>query len=731
MARPFILLGSVIFATLSAVTCLPAYTVPYIIGISAVSGILCLVLGIKLKFLKPVFVVFLAICLASTSYFLRSGFTYYPALQLTTEQEAVVTGTVKEIRKNHNNYHYILEDITVNNTNETIYKIRITYKKLVNASVDDIMTFNVKRINGYSGIPQFSMPDEDGVHLYAYSFAEPDIIKAENHSANYYLTLLRSFIANTLNNSIDKESAGAINAMLTGDKTFLSDETMQIFSHSGISHLFAVSGFHLSLWTSAIFVFFEKLNKKLRTFGNIFAIVFILFFMALTGFTPSVVRAGIMMLIFIAGQLTKYKADSVNSLFVALSFILLVNPYSVTSLSLQLSFLATLGIITLSSAVTEPVLKLRKKLKSKFLFTAVFSSYTTCMISLIATVFTCPVSASAFGMYSFLGPVTNILCLPVAQLILPLSSLGIATSFFAPVSKIFFTLCDVIMKYIIFVAEKISQFPVSAVNSKIQPVQTALFIILAATILFICFFERKNNCLRIVSAFSVISFLVVSVAVFAYDNTSFTFYVSSVGNGSATACNINGKKLVIGCGGEDYREYIFTDTLNTVSFREFDLLIIPDSTETESVYAEKLLGKYSFNSVVTCENYSVENTEKLLPQKVARGNLIKITIDENTNLLYINNDNFSGARIEAQDFTCTILFSPTSDFSAVPSDWSRGNLLISRQSLPETEIDFTDIIVSTDSVTPIESSDVKMTSTDGNITYTFNKYTGAGCYADK
>ncbi len=731
MARPFILLGTAIFATLTAISCLPAYTVPYIIGISAASGIFCLLLSIKLEFLKPVFVVFLAACLASTSYFLRSGFTYYPALQFTTEQKSVVTGTVKEIRKNYNNYHYILEDITVNNSHKTIHKIRITYKKLMDVSVDDVMTFNVQKINGYSGIPQFSMPDEDGVHLYAYSYAEPDITKAEKHSANYYLTLLRSFIAKTLNNNIDKESAGAINAMLTGDKTFLSDETMRIFSHSGISHLFAVSGFHLSLWTSAIFVFFEKLNKKLRIFGNIFAVAFILFFMALTGFTPSVVRAGIMMLIFIAGQLTKYKADSLNSLFVALSFILIINPYSVTSLSLQLSFLATLGIITLSSAVTEPVLKLRKKLKSGFLFTAVFSSYTTCMISLIATVFTCPVSASAFGLYSFLGPVTNILCLTVAQLILPLSTLGIATSFFEPVSKIFFALCNVIMKYIIFVAEKISQSPVSTVNSKIQPVQTALFMILAVTILLICFFERKNNYLRIVSAFSVISFLLVSVVVFAYDNMSYTFYVSSVGNGSATVCNINGKKLVIGCGGEDYREYAFTDTLNTVSFRNFDLLIIPDNTETESLYAEKILRQYSFNSVVACEDYSDESTEKLLPPKISKGDLMKITIDENTNLLYINNDDFNGARIEASDFTCTILFSPISDFSAVPSDWSQGNLLITRQSLPETEIDFTDIIVSTDSVTPFEADNVKLTSSDGNITYTFNKHTGAGCYADK
>ena len=110
---------------------------------------------------------------------------------------------------------------------------------------------------------------------------------------------------------------------------------------------------------------------------------------------------------------------------------------------------------------------------------------------------------------------------------------------------------------------------------------------------------------------------------------------------------------------------------------------------------------------------------------------MKITIDENINLLYINNDAFNGARFESPNFTCTILFRPTSDFSAVPPEWHQGNLLITRQNLPEAEIDFEDIIVSTGSIVPFEESNVKMTSLDGDIIYTFNKHTGAGCYADK
>lgn len=728
MARPFILLGSVIVVTLMLITCLPSEVVPIIIGVSAVLGIVCLISGRKLKFMKTVFVVFLAVCLASSSYFLKIHFTYYPALQYVSQQNAVVTGIVKEVNSYNNTYYYILDDVQINDSVKTKHSMQITHKNFFDVTPDDVMTFNVRRINGKSEIPPFYMPDEDGVHLYAYSDGTPDITKAEDHTINYYLWQIRSFVAETLNKNIEKESAGAINAMMTGDKTYLSDETMLLFGHSGISHLFAVSGFHLSLWTSAIFVFFEKLSRKLKTVGYVFAIVFILFFMALTGFTPSVVRSGIMMLIFIAGQLTKYKSDSVNSLFIALTLILLINPYCVTSTSLQMSFLATLGIVTLSSAVTEPVYNLKEKIKPEFIFDMIFTLYTNCAISLIVTIFTCPVSAVNFGYFSFFAPLTNLLCLPVAQLILPLSSLGIATSFLRPVSEIFFMLCQLIMKYILFVAEKISDFAYSTVNVKLPAVRIALFAILAVTIILICFYERKNKQLRIITAFSVVCFVAVSVSVFTFEKNSFSFYVPSVGNGTAVVCNINGKKLVIGCGGEKYKEYIFTDTLNTVAFRNFDLLLIPRATESESAYAGELLNSCTFDSVITCSEKLSDDIESRLSEDVSRGETINIMIDENTNLLYINNDDFNGARIESQNFTCTILFRPASDFSKVPEQWRKGNLLISRQNLPQTEIYFDDIILSTDSVDSPENN-IRMTSLDGNIIYTFNQYTGAECYA--
>lgn len=731
MARPFVILGSIIAATLMLITCLPSEIVPILAAVSAISGILCLIFIRKSQLIKTAFVVLLAVCLAASSYLLKSTLTYYPALQYVSGQNAVVTGIVKETKVYDDTYYYILDDIQINDSGKTKHKIRITHKNYFDVKPDDVMTFSVRRINGETDIPPFYMPDEDGIYLYAYSDSAPDITEAQKHTANYYLSQIRSFVADTLNKNMEKNSSGAIIAMMTGDKDYLSEDVMNIFGHSGISHLFAVSGFHLSLWTSAIFVFFTKLSKKLKTVANITALFFVLFFMALTGFSPSVVRAGIMMLILIAGHLTKYRSDSVNSLFIALSLILIINPYCLTSTSLQMSFLATLGIVTLSNAVTEPIMKLKSKIKPEFIFRTIFTFYTSCIISLIATIFTCPVSAATFGYYSFFAPITNLLCLPAAQLIMPLCSLGIATSFLKPVSEIFFVLCRLLMKYILFTAEKISSFGFATVNAKAITVRIVLFAILAVTILLTGISEQKNKRLRIITAVSVFCFMAVSVSVFAFEQTSYSFHIPSVGNGTSIICNIHGKKIVLGCGGDKYNEYHFSDTLNTVAFRNLDILLIPRATHTESSYARQILKNYNIDSVVTCSDIHSAEIENILPEDVIRGEILNIPIDEKTNLVYINNEDFSGARIESPDFGCTVLFRAASDFSVLPDRWRKGNLLISRQSLPDADINFDKIILSSDSDGVLSDGDITLTSVDGNILYTFNRHTGAECYADK
>ncbi len=729
MARPFIIIASVIFGMLMLLTFIPLSHLPAIIIVSAILTLVFLILGIRFSVLRIQFFIFLAVFLASLSFSVKTNLSYLPATEVATSEKAIVTGIVTDVSHYKDSYYYTLRDIVINHGKATNHKIRITYQEPLNVKIDDAMCFSVNGIKLRTSDEAFFMPDEDGVFLNAFSESDPLIYKAQSHTIKYYLSELRLSIRYKINNATDENCSGAINAMLTGDKTLLNEDTQRSFSHSGISHLFAVSGFHLSLWTALIFVLFDRMSRKMQIIGNILATVFVLFFMALTGFTPSVVRAGIMLFVYIVGKLLKHKADSMNSLFVALTIILLINPYCATSTSLLMSFLATFGIIAFSEAVTEPVTGLKKKIKVKFIYKIILTLYSAAAISVVATIFTSPVSAVQFEYYSVLSPITNLLCLPVAQLIMPLSTLGLATSSIQPVSDFFFSVCNLIMKYIIFVSDKISSVSFATVNAYSDTVQIVLVVILLILLLLTAIFESKTKILRVIAVCSLALFTAVSSAILLYERNSVTFYVAPVSNGSAVVCNIHGKKMLLGCGGPEYKEYQLTNIIDMVTYKDMDLLLIPSNTKTESGYTANLLSQYSFGKIAVCEDFYPENVS-FENEDVYEGNMLKITIDENSVLVYINTDTFCGAHIESDNFRCTMIFKADSDFSQVPDSWKEGNLLITRDNSPDESLNFGHTVISAYSYDAEESDSTYLTSDSGRIIYTYNQHTGAEINAD-
>ena len=86
---------------------------------------------------------------------------------------------------------------------------------------------------------------------------------------------------------------------------------------------------------------------------------------------------------------------------------------------------------------------------------------------------------------------------------------------------------------------------------------------------------------------------------------------------------------------------------------------------------------------------------------------------------YIDNEDISGARITYGAFACTVFFRPTVNTRAVPDDWLKGNLLITRKSIPNIDVSgFENIIVSTDSNVIYDNANIYSTNVSGNITYT-------------
>ena len=142
----------------------------------------------------------------------------------------------------------------------------------------------------------------------------------------------------------DRESGGLLCALLLGERDYLSGELRHDFARLGISHMLALSGMHLAILSFAIEMILSKFGvmKKPR---KIIQIVFVTLYMLLVGLPSSVMRAGIMLIITSLLFLLSHRADSITNLFIAVTVILVIEPYAVYDVGLWLSVFATLGIL--------------------------------------------------------------------------------------------------------------------------------------------------------------------------------------------------------------------------------------------------------------------------------------------------------------------------------------------------------------------------------------------------
>lgn len=158
-----------------------------------------------------------------------------------------------------------------------------------------------------------------------------------------------------INKILGSEEAALCIGVLVGDREAISEEVEDDFQKSNLTHMLAVSGSHITYIINALAIMLSKTSKR---FAKIFTIVFLVFFMALTGFTSSVVRASIMGMLILVASLVHRKSDTFNNLGISSLIILLVNPYAIADVGFTLSFGGTIGIVLLGSKVMKLLYKI-------------------------------------------------------------------------------------------------------------------------------------------------------------------------------------------------------------------------------------------------------------------------------------------------------------------------------------------------------------------------------------
>lgn len=159
---------------------------------------------------------------------------------------------------------------------------------------------------------------------------------------------IRNNIKSIYEKYLPKESSSLIEALTIGDK-YLDEEVVENFRKASLSHILAISGAHFSYIILAITLMSNVMKRK--RLSKILLIIITLFFIKLTGESPSVMRAGIMCIIGAIASLTKRKNDVLNSIAISLLIQIIINPYVIFDIGLILSYSGVLGIIYLYKIV--------------------------------------------------------------------------------------------------------------------------------------------------------------------------------------------------------------------------------------------------------------------------------------------------------------------------------------------------------------------------------------------
>ena len=259
------------------------------------------------------------------------------------------------------------------------------------------------------------------------------------------------------------EEAGLLLALLTGETEELGEPLATELSRSGLRHIAAVSGLHVGMLTGALLLLPGE-----RRVRQLLAALGLAFFCLVTGAKPPVVRATVMGLTFLLAPFFRRDADSIASVRTALLLLVLQNPYSLLSVSLQLSFASVLGILLLYQPLCLRMMGgAEREKREKPLRRLRRGVCESLALSLSALAFTTPLTACCFGTISLVAPLSNLLCLWAVELFFLGGALGTLLGLIFPPVELLWMPFRWCFGYIRWMTTLLARAPLGAVTTEV------------------------------------------------------------------------------------------------------------------------------------------------------------------------------------------------------------------------------------------------------------------------
>ena len=287
------------------------------------------------------------------------------------------------------------------------------------------------------------------------------IKKIENNTNLIYY--IKSIISNRINDITN--SSPYLQTFILGDKSYIDDNINNTYRDNGISHLFSISGMHISLISGILFYLIKRISyNNYYNYGVV--ITFLLLYTFLLGMIASVIRTIVMYILFAINKLFNLKIKSADLMLFVLVICIIINPFIVYDIGFQYSYIISFTLIVLRDKI--------KKINN-YILKSLYISY-------IAFIVSFPITIYNFYQVNIISIPLNVIVIPLVSIIIfPLS---IITFIFPFLDNILY----ILIKFLEFVSINIDKIEFTKI---IFAKPNILVIILYYALIYMSLYKRK------------------------------------------------------------------------------------------------------------------------------------------------------------------------------------------------------------------------------------------------
>ena len=450
-------------------------------------------------------------------------------------------------------------------------KVLVNYYSDINVSYGDYIyvygVFKKPKENGNFNLFNYKRYLLSNKINYVVTASKITIIKKND---NVFYTLKNNLLKRIESTS---KSKGYILAFLYADKSLIEKDVYTKYQKIGVSHLFAVSGMHVSLISIVLLKLLNKIKERKR---YIIVSIFLSIYLFLTNFTISMVRATFQFILFFINKSFKLNIDNSNLVLFLFSILVIINPYNIYNIGFLFSFIISFTLIRCS-----------KLIKGKFIIKSL-------KISLISFFSSMPVLINNFFEVNFLGIILNIIYIPfVSYILFPLSLV-----------TVLFPSLDNILYMFISCFEKITDFFSNIKFLSFSICKMNIFLIIIYYIIFIYILKRKKKLIyKIIIVIISLIFLINNGRIVNNEVS-----ILDVGQGDSSLIRLKNKNILIDTGGNinyDISKNILIPYFKSVGIKKIDYLVLTHGDYDHMGEAINLVENFKVEKVIfNCGPYN-------------------------------------------------------------------------------------------------------------------------------